>query len=67
MSYTHLTVLEWIELSQLRETTELSLRAIARRMNRSQSSLTREIQLRQKQRNEDKRQSQEFKQLKRVV
>jgi IS30 family transposase len=67
MSYTHLTVLERIELSQLRETTELSLRAIARRMTRSQSSLTREIQLRQKQRNEDKRQSQEFKQLKRVV
>jgi IS30 family transposase len=44
MSCTHVTVLERIELGKLRETTELSLRAIAKRMTRSQSSLTREIQ-----------------------
>jgi len=44
MSYRHLTALERVKLSDLLTTTELSLRAIAKQMNRSQSSLSREIQ-----------------------
>lgn len=43
MSYTHLSASERIQLHQLRTTTDLSLRAIAEEMGRSQSSLSREL------------------------
>ena len=43
MSYNHLTASERLELYEFRLTTNLSLREIARKMNRSQSSLSREI------------------------
>ncbi|WP_072016349.1 helix-turn-helix domain-containing protein [Neosynechococcus sphagnicola] len=43
MSHKHFTDSERFELYQLRTTTHLSLRAIAQRMNCSQSSLSREI------------------------
>jgi len=44
MSYSHLTISERFELYRLQTTTSLSLRGIGKRMKRSQSSLSREIE-----------------------